>query len=287
MTDSFSDATAVSADDVDPHRWHAHLDPGWDTPGGVHGGVLLATGVRAALAGVARPELTLRLAHAVFLAPPSHDLFFDVTVLRQGRGSAHVRALGTCAREQHPAIDVTIVLTADRDSPSLADRDMPDVPPAEGLTTSEGGPLRGAPGLMAPPPLFDHLDVRTAHGRLPWEDGWQPGQGARHARWARYLERPTTPDGEFDRLALLPLADLPGPSIWQQFGPDEPMLFFLSLDLSLNLLAPVRDDWILTDIRTRSLQAGHAHVETDLWSAGRLVATSAQTMMIRTAFPSG
>jgi acyl-CoA thioesterase len=281
MPDSFVHATSVQSDEVDPHRWHAHLDPAWDTPGGVHGGVLVANAVRAALAGVTRPDLTMRVAHAVFLAPPSHDLFFDVTVLREGRGSAHVRALGTCAREQHPAIDVTLVLTADRESPTFFERTPPDVRPPAELSSSEGGPLRGAPGLLTAPPLFGHLDVRTAIGRLPWDEGWTPEQGTRHARWARYLVRPALDDGSFDPLALLPLSDLPGPSIWQQFGPDEPMLFFMSLDLSLNVLEPVTDDWILTDIRSRRLGGGHAFVETDLWSGGRLVATSAQTMLIR------
>ncbi len=281
MTDSFVDATTVSPDEVDPHRWHAHLDAGWDTPGGIHGGVLLATGVRAALTGVERPDLTLRVAHAVFLAPPSHDLFFDVTVLRQGRGSAHVRALGTCAHQQHPAIDVTVVLTADRESPSFGDSPPPDVPLPDGLVSSEGGPMQGAPGLLTPPPLFDHLEVRTALGRLPWDDDWMPDQDRRHVRWARYPQPPLLDDGTYDPLALIPLVDLPGPAIWQQFGPDEPMLFFMSLDLSLNLLEPVTDEWILTDIRARRLGDGHALVETDLWSGGRLVATSAQTMLLR------
>jgi acyl-CoA thioesterase len=284
MSDSFVDATAVVVDPADPHRWHAHIPDGWNTPGGVHGGVLVATGVRAALAGVARPDLTLRLVHAVFLAPPSHDLFFDVNVLREGHGSAHVRVAGTCAREQHPAIDLTLILTSDRVSPSLAESPAPVVPRPDGLPSTEGGPLSGAPGILTAPRLFDHLDVRTAAGRLPWDDDWAPGQGGRHIRWARFTTPPTLGDGDYDALALLVLADLPGPAIWQQFGPDEPMLFFLSLDLSLTVLQPITDEWILTDIRARRLDAGHAYVETDLWSAGRLVATSAQTMLVRRPF---
>jgi acyl-CoA thioesterase len=284
MSDSFVDATAVTVDQADTHRWHAHIPDGWNTPGGVHGGVLVATGVRAALAGVARPDLTLRLVHAVFLAPPSHDLFFDVTVLRQGRGSAHVRVAGTCAREQHPAIDLTLILTSDRESPSLIEVTAPDAPPPDELTSSEGGPLSGAPGILTAPRLFDHLDVRTAVGRLPWDEQWAPGQGGRHLRWARLTARPALDDGVYDPLALLVLADLPGPAIWQQLPPDQPMLFFMSLDLSLTVLEPVTDEWILTDIRARRLDAGHAYVETDLWSADRLVATSAQTMLVRRPF---
>ena len=44
MNDSFVDATAVTVDPVDTHRWHAHIPDGWNTPGGVHGGVLRAGG---------------------------------------------------------------------------------------------------------------------------------------------------------------------------------------------------------------------------------------------------
>lgn len=239
----------MSSDDVDPQRWHAHLDPSWDTPGGVHGGVLVATAVRAALAAIDRPDLTLRVAHAVFLAPPSQDLFLDVTSLRQGKGSAHVRVLGTCARERHPAIDLTVVLTADRPSPGFIEDTPPDVPSPDQLTTSEGGPMQNAPGVFTAPPLFNHLDVRTALGELPWSDSWAPNQGARHVRWAKYRVAPALEDGRYDPLALLTLADLPGPAIWQRFGPNEPTFFFMSLDLSLNLLEPVTDEWILTDIR--------------------------------------
>jgi acyl-CoA thioesterase len=195
-----------------------------------------------------------------------------------------VRVAGTCAREQHPAIDLTLILTSDRESPRLVESTAPEVPSPDGLTSAEGGPLSGAPGILNAPRLFDHLDVRTAGGRLPWDDGWVAGQGGRHLRWARFTTAPKLDDGTYDPLALLVLADLPGPAIWQQFGPDEPMLFFMSLDLSLTVLEPVRDEWILTDIRSRRLDAGHAYVETDLWSADRLVATSAQTMLVRRPF---
>ena len=132
-----------------------------------------------------------------------------------------MRALGTCAHQQHPAIDVTVVLTADRASPSFTDGAMPVVEAPDQLTSSEGGPLQGAAGLPTPP-LFDHLEVKTALGRLPWQEDWTPDQDRRHARWARYVRAPRLDDGTFDPLALFPLADLPGPAIWQQFGPDEP-----------------------------------------------------------------
>jgi acyl-CoA thioesterase len=280
MGESFLKETAVTRDSADPHRWHARLSDAWDTPGGIHGGVLVATATRAALAGANRPDLRLRNAHAVFLQPPSHDLFFDVTVLREGRGSAHVRVAGTCAQQQHPALDVTVVMTADRESPAFMDDLPPEVPSPDeiGEQIPDSTPQAPFPG---PPPLFDHLDVRTAVGRLPWNDDWEPDQHSHHVRWARYIATPRLDDGTVDPLSLLPLADLPGPSIWQRFPPDEPMVFFMSLDLSLNLLEPVTSEWILTDINARRMGEGHVYVETDLWSGDRLVATSSQTMMIR------
>ncbi len=260
-------------------RFVAHLPESWSTPGGVHGGVLVAAGLRAALAGADRPDLQMRLAHAVFLAPPSHDLTFTVASLREGKGSAHVRVTGICARQDSPAVDLTVVLTSDRESPAFLDARPPEVPAWDDAATAvvrEGGPA------MPSPRLFDNLEIRPVLGVLPMWEGWVPDQPARHVRWNRY-RRPVARDdrGHLDPLMLLPIADLPGPAVWVRFGPEEPVLFFLSLDLSITFLEPVVDERVLTDIRARWLGRGHVHTETDLWSDGRLVATSTQTMLRR------
>jgi len=279
---SFGEVTAVRAVAGRPGRFEAHLPPSWSTPGGVHGGVLVAAGLRAALAGLDRPDLSLRTAHAVFLSPPGHDLVFDVTTLRQGSGSAHLRVSGTCARQDRPAVDLTVVLTADRDSPAFLEATPPPVRSwreASPAPATEGLVVDGAP---VAPPLFDNLDVRPVLGAMPWGDAWTPDQPARHVRWNRY-RRPLARDaaGHLDPLALVPIADLPGPAVWVKLAPGEPVLFFLSLDLSVSFLEPVVDEWVLTDIEARWMGAGHVYVETDLWSGGRLVATSTQTMLRR------
>jgi acyl-CoA thioesterase len=278
MTDSFATATAVEADPRVAGRFHAHLPAGWSTPGGVHGGMLVAAGLRAARVGLGRPELQMRVAHAIFLAPPSNDLHFDVAFLRQGKGSAHVRVTGICAREQRRAVDLTVVFTAEADSAEWLDAEPPVV--AGPADTPAGAPLEGA-GPLPVPPLFDHLDVRSVVGVLPWAEGWTRDQPARHVRWNRYLETPSLPDGDIDPISLLPFADLPGPAVWVRGEPGEPPTFFLSLDLSITFLEPVPDEWVLCDIRARWLGGGHTYTETDLWSGGRLVATSTQTMLRR------
>jgi acyl-CoA thioesterase len=280
---SFTDVTAVAPHPSIPNRFVGHLPPRWNTPVGVHGGMLAGIAARAGLAGLSRPDLRVRALHAVFLAPPTYDLSFEVDVIRQGRGSAHVRvhARGSDGRA---ALDLTMVLTSDRPSPAFLDAEPPAVPGPDEVAPL-GEPPEAVAGLFTPPPLFDQLDLRTVLGTTPWSADWSPGQPAHHIRWGRWRVPPLLPDGRVDPLALLPLADLPGPSIWQRFGPDEPVLFFMSLDLSLNLLEPVPDEWVLTDIRARRLGQGHAYVDTDLWSGGRLVATSSQTMMMRRPAP--
>jgi acyl-CoA thioesterase len=281
MPESFAAATAVTPSPGVPGRFDAHIPPTWSTPGGVHGGMLVAAGLRAARDATDRPELAMRLAHAVFLAPPSNDLLFDVVSLRQGKRSAHVRVTGTCVRQDHAAIDLTVVFTADGESPAWLDARHPDVPPPEQLSIESGFGVPAHGGPIPPPPLFDHLDVRSVIGMVPWAEGWTPDQPARHVRWNRYLETPRCPDGSIDPLGLLPFADLPGPAVWVKGRPGEMPMFFLSLDLSISFLEPVPEEWVLTDIRARWVGSGHVYAETDLWSGGRLVATSTQTMLRR------
>lgn len=273
---SFVDATAVHEADG---RLTGHLPPGWNTPVGVHGGMLVAISARAGLHALGRDDLALRAAHALFLAPPNYDLSFEVDVVRQGKGSAHVhvRTVDSTGTE---VLDLTMVLTSDRDSVSFLDAQPPEVPGPDDALEQFPRPER-ADEVLPPPPLFDHLELRTALGLMPWDDKWVPGQPGHHVRWARWHDVPILRDGTYDPLALVPMADLPGPSIWMKFGPDEPTPFFMSLDLSVNFLEPVTDDWVLNDIYARRMGGGHVYVETDLWSAGRLVATSAQTMMLR------
>lgn len=282
--DTFTTATAVVADEATQGRYLAHIPVTWSTPGGVHGGMLVAAGLNAARTAVDRPELTMRVAHAMFLSPPSNDLVFDVEVLRQGRGSAHVRVRGTCVAQDQAAIDITAIFTAGIESREWLDSEPPDAA-APDAYTSDVGRTR-APGIaMQPPPLMDHLDLRSVLGLAPWDENWRPGQPARHVRWSRYRHTPRLADRTVDPTALLPLADLPGSAVWVKGPPEEMPIFFMSLDLSISFLEPVPDDWVLADIRARRLREGHVYVETDLWSDDRLVATSTQTMLRRRVPP--
>ncbi|MCX7620828.1 MAG: thioesterase family protein, partial [Acidimicrobiales bacterium] len=146
--------------------------------------------------------------------------------------------------------------------------------PKDGTGDDDASPLTR-------PPLFDHLDFRRARGTFPWADDWHPGLPLIYSRWGRYHHRPERPDGSYDPLALLPMADLPGPSVWVRFGPGEPLRQLVSLELTIHFLEPVHDDWVLADFRARWLGSGYALSECDLWSGGRLVAVANQMMLLR------
>lgn len=281
-SDGVPDGTAL--------RWVAQLSPAWDVPSGVHGGVMLATALRAAGEALAlaevdplsAPERRLRTVHASFLAPPAaHDLGVDTTVVRRGGTTAHVDVV-VSTPSTTAALSARALYVRPRPSDDgWVDVPAPDVPgpDARSVAAAEQASVRHWP--MAVPPLMSHFDLSTALGRLPWEHGWEPGAPARYARWSRYREAPTLADGTIDPLALLPIADLPGPSVWVRFGPDEALRALLSLEMTFDVLEPVRDEWILADFHARVLGDGYVLMDCELWSAGRLVALLRQTMLTR------
>lgn len=272
--------------------WTAELPEDWDVPSGVHGGVLAATALRAVGEALAlepvdldrpAPVLSLRAAHASFLArPEDRRLALTTTVVRRGGTTGHVDVTARSFGAPVDALAVRALVARPRgDGDAWLDADPPDVPAPTELAPggTDGRELSAWP--MTPPPLFGHLDIRPALGDLPWEPGWAPGRPARYARWARYREAPTLADGTLDPLCLLPLADLPGPAVWTRFGADDDLRLLVSLEMTLDLLEPVRDEWILSDFRARWLGDGYVVVDADLWSARRLVATLHQTMLVR------
>lgn len=273
-----------------PLAWRADLSPAWDVPSGVHGGVLLATALRAAGEAVALTggdtdaHLPLRTAHASFTArPDGHELGLTSTVLRRGGTTAHVDVVVRAVGAERDALLVRALHARPRaDADRWLDVPVPDVPGPDVAPPANGEASAARQWPMTPPPLFDHFDMRPAVGVLPWEPGWRPGAPARYARWSRYQEAPLLADGTLDPLALLPMADLPGPSVWVRYGPDEPVRGLLSLEMTFDVLGPVRDEWVLCDFRARVMGEGYVLVDCELWSAGTLVAVLRQTMMPRT-----
>lgn len=309
--DAFASAVAVTPEatgdgtgsdaptSAGPSRWHATLPTSFDVPTGIHGGMLLAAeaglaqhpptaaGDRRAPAGAGdgRDEVhhELRSVHASFLTRPTdHHLVAEATVRRRGGTTAHVDvSVGAAGTDRDALVARAMYGRALHDPEAWSEVAVPDVPAPDehDADAADERVRRQWPGPL--PRLFDHFEIRPALGVLPWEDGWVPGAPARYARWARWRVPPTTEDGALDPLALVALADLPAPSLWVRYGPDQPLRSLLSLEMAVEVLAPAEPGWILCDFRSRHLRDGYLSVDAELWSAGRPVLTVRQTMLTR------
>jgi acyl-CoA thioesterase len=305
--DTFAAAVAVTPEATPgsafpgggPRRWRAGIPASFDVPTGIHGGMLLAVALRAAESTLAEagdpadPSGTgdgpgdrahqLRSVHASFLARPTdHDLVAEATVRRRGGTTAHVDVSVAAAGTDREALVARAMYgRALHDPEAWNEVPVPDLagPDEEAGDDADELVRRQWPGPL--PRLFDHFEICPALGVLPWEDGWVPGAPARYARWARWRTPATTADGALDPLALVPLADLPAPSLWVRYGPDQPLRSLLSLEMAVEVLAPAEPGWILCDFRSRHLRAGYLQVDAELFSAGRPVLAVRQTMLTR------
>ncbi|GIU88653.1 MAG: hypothetical protein KatS3mg009_3168 [Acidimicrobiia bacterium] len=84
--------TTLTPDPAVPGRYHASIPDGWRVVY-VFGGVTMYTALRAMQETLARPDLPLVTANAIFLAPvPPGPVEIDVQVLRDGRRASQVAA---------------------------------------------------------------------------------------------------------------------------------------------------------------------------------------------------
>lgn len=299
MPAAFDLATAVELLDGSPdgidvvngaplgsRRWRAELPESWDVPNGVHGGMLAATALRGArsalnLLGEAVANQDLRTTQVSFLARPmSHQLELTTSVLRSGGTTSHVE-VEVHSDGFHVLSLRTLFARTRTPAGGWNETPHPKVPPPDASDETGGHAQALRQWPSSPPALFGHLDLRPAIGVLPWEPGWHPGAPARFARWVRYREAPVGADGALEPISLLPLADLPGPAVWSRFGPTDDVRRLVSLEMTVDLLGPARDEWVLTDFHARVLADGYVLVDADLWSGGSLVAVLRQTMLVR------
>lgn len=282
MTESFANVTATTPVGDVPGAHTCDLHRSWDGPGVPHGGVLVAVALRALRAELGDASYALRSATATFCRRVgAHDLVVTAEVLRRGNLVAQVR--GDLSARAHVGTGVEVIATFGRPrdgAQAFLDAAPPDVAPPHECEVETAPSQVWNPD--SPPSIFDQFETRRAFGHYPWEPLWQPGP-ARFVRWMRYRSGATTDAGRFDPVALVPPADLPGPAVWARLGPDVPLVFMNSLEMSVRFLADASDDWLLCDYRARHMGDGFCLTETDVWSAGRLVATCTQSMLMRTA----
>jgi acyl-CoA thioesterase len=275
-----------------PGLYRGELDRSWSfiiPSGGVLTSLALAA-MRMELQRLGTPELVPAGATATFCSAVAEGaLDVEVTVLRAGKTATQMRA-NVRPRSQNAApgdVGLEVVATW------VERRDFPQHP-ARAFIAQPAVPIPEASDIydpaargVTPPNFYRNLEVRKAHGDVWWSKSWAPGEG-QVARWYRYLVPPALPDGRLDPLALPPIADTMASAVHQALGSQDPPLLFPSLDLTMHFTAPTSGDAaapILVSSTATSLFDGTASARGEVWQGGVLLATSTQTMTLRTIKP--
>lgn len=285
----FARDTDVWPDPDVPGRWRADLPEAWKVFY-AFGGCTMATALRAAQRAVDREDLAPVLATAVFAAPVAcGPLEVDTTVLRSGRTAAQataaLRGVGSAGTDVH----VTAVFGSRHDTHV---RFVDTTWPADAIPVDDAEepppPEAGSP--FADINYHHQTEWRPAMRGMAFRsaDDWVPGP-ARSLSWHRLLREARLADGTIDPISLCAPADILGPAIFSRvgpLGPDNPPFLVLSLEITVQFVAPTTSAWILQHCRVPVAGDGYAYSEVELWDADRrLVALASQRGHIRPVAP--
>lgn len=252
-------------------RYQLDLPPSWSflLPSG---GVLATAALRAGFTELDDPALRLISTTTTFCTPlAAGPLALEVVVLRRGASACQVRIHARAVGAVDGGLETLATFARDRAGPEVVGARPPAVPAPDQCPAS--AEVRA--------PFFANLDCRRAAGS-PLRGAELVAGPARYARWFRYLV-PQRDRGQFDRLALPPLADTMPAALTQALGPGPYRYFAPSLDLTLQIIDDTDRDWVLVATRVRRAHAGWAIGEAELWDdAGRLLAIASQSMYVRT-----
>jgi hypothetical protein len=289
--DFLADTRLVADPDPDRSGWYLGAIPeAWKVIY-AFGGVSMAVALRGIEEEIARPDLDLLTANAVFTTPVRcGPLEVEARVLRSGRTAAQGMSFLRNAGDDGPAVCATATWGVREADAPIAYVD---------LAFPEGA---GRPDDHEPPPpppedapfphinFHDQTDFRPAIGNRWWDppEMWVDGP-ARFGSWTRLLNAPVLPDGRLDPLSLCVPADQLGPAIGQMLGPereDAPNFFTLTLELGIHVLAPTSGPWLLQHTRAPEAGAGYALSIVELWDEReQLVAIAHQRARLRVFAP--
>ncbi|HEY5011812.1 MAG TPA: thioesterase family protein [Acidimicrobiia bacterium] len=277
--------TQLVADGHRPGRYLGAIPDAWRVMY-AFGGVTMTASLRAMETHLARPDLQLVTANAIFCAPvPCGPVAVDVEVLRDGRSAAQVASDLFVPGTDGVALRTHGVFGRPHDT-DLAFRDLEfpaDVAP----------PAQCAP---APPrPADDPWPEINFHGQTEWlpalpftlPDEATAGDAprfaqARFAAWTRLRVAPLRPDGSYDMLALAVPSDSIGPAIGQGLAGRVRNFMSLSLEIGIRFIRPPDGRWVLQHMRCWHCGDGYATGPTELWDEhGNLLAIAQQTAHLR------
>ena len=243
------------------------------------GGVVMAAALRAMDAVLGRPDLALARASAVFCRPVAcGPVETEVDVLRSGRRGAQVQ--GSLRDATAPADKVSVAVNAVFTDPTMPGPELSPLPRPVEL---------GDPPPDSADPAFDNSFPLGFLDNTEWHvaSGAGAARGSdevvpRQALWFRFTE-PPAPEGSDWHPALLPIpGDALGSALVVALGGGDRPVGSVSLQIDLQVLAPIHGSWVGIDSLCTHVGNGLASGVAHLWSGtGTHVATLTQTAMLR------
>jgi acyl-CoA thioesterase len=246
------------------------------------GGMTMSVALRAMQDELARPELRLVAANAMFVdRVPCGPVVVDVEVLRSGRRIAQVAAKLRTSDSGNVALHAHAVFGVEHDQEhALLDAVYPDVPPPEECDPPPPQPDDAPWGHIN---CHDQNDWRPANGIAPWLPNYGKGD-PRLCSWVRLHKDALLADGTYDPIVLAFFGDQIGSAVGQGLGPVEGRYMTLSLEIGLRVIATPTTSWVLQDAEAWHVGDGYAWGPTRLWGADRsLLAVATQTANLRFA----
>ncbi|HLU41220.1 MAG TPA: thioesterase family protein [Microthrixaceae bacterium] len=246
------------------------------------GGVVMAAALRAMDAVLDRADLSLASASAVFCRPVAcGPVETRVEVLRSGRRGAQVQ--GTLRDATAPEGAVSVAVNAVFTDPTLPGPRLAPLPRPAELGEAPVEPPDRAFDNEFPLGFLDNTEWHVASGAGAAAGTTTAGESLpRQALWFRFTE-PPAPEGTDWNPALLPIpGDALGSALVVALGGGDRPVGSVSLQLDVQVLAPIRGTWVGIDSWCTHVGNGLATGIAHLWSeSGTHVATLTQTAMLR------
>lgn len=270
--------TTPSVDAIDPTLTHSVITDAWGLFY-AQGGVVMAAALRSMTAVLDRDDFGLVSASATFCRPVAcGPVQTRVDVLHSGRRGAQVVGALRDPSARPGAVSVAVsAVFCDPDLPG------PTVSPLECPVE-----LRSPPAADAPAEAIDNVFPLGFLDNTQWQTAPRaepPGTPAetvpRMALWFRFANPPADPGVRWEP-ALLPIpGDALGSALIVAVGDGAPV-GSVSLQIDLQVHAPVTGTWIGIDSTCTHVGNGLATGVLHLWSEGGVhVATVTQTAMLR------
>lgn len=278
--------TTLEPDPDLPGRYHGSIPEAWKVMY-AFGGVTMTAALRAMETHLARPDLQLVTANAIFCAPVRcGPVSVDVEVLRNGRTASQVGSNLRTPGTDGVALRTHGVFGRPHDT-DLAFRDVEFPTDVAMPDACEPPPPRRADDPWPEINFHEQTDWLPA---LPFarfgeetegSDPTEPGP-ARFAAWTRLKVQPIRPDGSYDLLALAVPSDSIGPAIGQGLGGKARNFMSLSLEIGIRFIRAPAGSWVLQHMRCWHCGDGYATGPTELWDErGNLLAIAQQTAHLR------